>query len=337
MGPPPQSPGAGQTLRGLLVAVRPLYIGGGLMPFVLGAVLAGGPRDTFALGAGALVVLLVHTVTHYVNDAEDVATDQLSEATAFTGGSQAIQRGLVTPALLLRASAVLALGVVLVAVVALARGDRVSAALYLAILAGGYAYSGRPFMLGRRVLGELDTALVMGVLVTLAGAQAGGGISTRAWALAGVLFAETLLARLCTAYPDLDADRETSKWTIPAVLGARGSAMAFVAVAAAIAGAGIALGPMLPAPGWQTARALGAAAGALVCAALVVTGVARRKPVALPLVGIGVFGASQAVLLAGMCLRLAPGVSFDADWIVLRKRAMRKEREWVRIGTSYRW
>lgn len=289
-----------ETVRGLLVAVRPLYIGGGLMPFVLGAVLAGGPRDPIALAAGSLVVLLVHVITHYVNDAEDVATDQLSEATAFTGGSQAIQRGLVTPATLLRASAVLAVGVVLIAAVALARGDRVSAALYLAILTGGYAYSGRPFTLGRRGLGEVDTALVMGVLVTLAGAQAGGGISLPTWALAGVLFAETFLARLCTAYPDLDADRATDKLTIPAILGAQRSVFAFVGVAVMIAAVGISLGPLLPAASWQTARALGAASGALACAALVMTGVARRKPVVLPLVGIATFGTSQAVLLSAM-------------------------------------
>jgi 1,4-dihydroxy-2-naphthoate octaprenyltransferase len=296
-------------MHGLLIAIRPMYLGGGLLLFALGAVLAGGPRalldllhpgapHALALALGTIVVVLVHVITHYVNDAEDVETDELSDPTAFTGGSRAIQRGLVTPARLLRVSAGLAVVTAAIAAFELARGDRGAAALYLAILCFGYAYSGRPFMLGRRGLSEVDAALVMGVLVPLAGAHAAGGINRATWAAAGVLFVETVFARLCTAFPDLDADRDTGKRTIPAIVGARGSVWVFAAIAVLIGGVGLALAPLLPAPTWQRARAVGVALAALAGAGAIASGLARRRPSVMPLLGVTAYGFSQAVLLA---------------------------------------
>lgn len=295
-------------MRGLLIAIRPMYLGGGLVLFALGAALSGGVRGlrdlreldgprALALVLGTVVVVLVHVITHYVNDAEDVATDEISDPTAFTGGSRAIQRGLVTPARLLRVSAGLAVATAAIAAFELARGDRVAAALYLAILLFGYAYSGRPFMLGRRGLSEVDAALVMGVLVPLAGAHAAGGINRATWAVAGVLFFETVFARLCTAFPDLDADRDTGKRTIPAVVGARGSVWVFAAVGLLIAGVGLALAPLLPSPAWQRARALAVALAALGGAWAIASGWAKRRPLVMPLLGVTAYGFSQAVLL----------------------------------------
>lgn len=290
-------------MRGLIVAVRPMYLGGGLLLFAIGAAMAGAPFDPRAIARGLLVVILVHVITHYVNDAEDVATDAQSDPTAFTGGSRAIQRGLVTPARLLRASALLGAIVVAVAAVELAMGDRVAAGLHLAILLFGYAYSGRPFMLGRRGLSEIDAALVMGVLVPLAGAHAARGIDRATWAVAGVLFVETVLARLCTAYPDLDADRATGKLTIPALVGRRGSVAVFAAVGLIIVVVGIALAPMLPAPNVQRVRAVVAASAALACVYAMVSGLARRRPVVMPIIGVIGYAITQGTLLATAWLR----------------------------------
>jgi 1,4-dihydroxy-2-naphthoate octaprenyltransferase len=288
---------------GLLVAVRPLYLGGGLVLLAIGAALAGGPADWRRLGIGALVVVLVHVITHYVNDAEDVATDALASPTALTGGSRAIQRGLVTPAQLLRVSAVLAVIVALIGIAEIAAGDRLAGALHLLILLFGYAYSGRPFTLGRRGMSELDSALVMGLLVPLAGAEAAGGINVAAGAAAAILFVETVLARLCTAYPDLDADRETGKRTIPAMVGPRGSVVVFALMGAAIIAVGLALAPLLPAPGWQRARAIAVGAGALLGAAAMLSGLAARRRVVMPLLGVVVYAVSQAVLLGSALTR----------------------------------
>lgn len=285
-------------MRGLWVAVRPLYLAGGLVLYAIGAAVGEGTPDTLALALGALVVVLVHVITHYVNDAEDVATDARSEPTALTGGSRAIQRGLVTPGRLLFVSAWLAAAVVAVAAFEAVRGDWLSAALHLAILVLGYAYSGRPFMLGRRGLSELDAAIVMGVLVPLSAAHAAGGIGRAAWAVALVLFVETIFARLCTAFPDLEADRATGKWTIPALLGVRGTAITFALVAALVVVAGVLVAPHLPRPPVQIGRALVVACTALFAAAAVLTGAASRHRLTAPVIGVLGYGVTQVVLLA---------------------------------------
>lgn len=288
------------TLRGFVVAIRPFYLLGGLVLFALGALSAQGPRRPLSLALGAVVVALVHTIAHYVNDAEDVATDALARPTALTGGSRAIQRGLVSPSHLLGASAVLAALVTVISVVVALAGDVGSAALFMAILAGGYAYSGRPFSLGRRGLGELDTALVMGVLTPLAGAHAGGGISRQSAAVAAILALETVLARLCTAFADIDADRTTGKLTLPVLLGPRLTAVAYVVIAALVGALAVALLSWLPAPSLQLARAAVVMACSLAAAALIATGRADRSPMALPLLGVLAYGCSQTSLGAAL-------------------------------------
>ena len=296
------APSAGTIAQGLWVAVRPLYLAGGLMLFVLGALTSNGAYRPLSMVLGVVVVVLVHTITHWINDAEDVATDNVSAATAFTGGSRAIQRGLITPSHLFRASAILSLLVFIAAGVAAITGDMMSALLWIALLIGGYAYSGRPFELGRRCLGEIDTAIVMGVLAPLAGAHAAGGIGSQSIAICTVLATETILARLCTAYPDLDADRSTGKKTIPAVVGRKGTVVVYVVVAIAIAIVGIQMAPDLPFPSIQRIRALGIALLALIGAGAIAKGYADQHRSMMPLLGIGSYGITQTVLLTTLIL-----------------------------------
>jgi 1,4-dihydroxy-2-naphthoate octaprenyltransferase len=290
-------------VHGLILAARPLFLPGGVALYLLGAALGGRGGSAWAIAIGALVVVLAHLVTHFVNDAEDVETDERTTApTALTGGSRAIQRGLVTPARLMRVSAGLAVAVVALVVLEAGLGDPRAAAIHLAILVLGYGYSGRPFTLGRRGLGEVATATVMGVLVPLSGAHAAGGVTRAAGAAAALLFAVTFFARCGTAYPDLDPDRETGKLTIPVLLGRRGSALLFVAIAVAVAAIGLAVAPLLPAPGWQRINALLVAAAAAGAAWLIRTGRADRAPTVVPALGIG----ANAVTLAG----------FFAAWVL---------------------
>lgn len=290
-------------MHGLLIATRPMYLGGGLVLFALGAALGAGrswdERDPVALTLGALVVVLVHVITHYVNDAEDVATDDLTTPTALTGGSRAIQRGLVTPQALLRVSAWLAALVGVIAMIDLARGDGLSAALHLTTLLFGYAYSGRPFTLGRRGMSELDAALVMGVLVPLMGAHAAGGITLASGAAAGVLFVETVFARLCTAYPDLEPDRRTGKLTLPVLVGERGAPWLFALATLAIAITGLLLAGSLPSPRLQQVRALVVTLVAACAFIAVRSGLAKRRPIVTPILGVVAYGLSQAMLIVG--------------------------------------
>lgn len=290
-------------MRGFVVAARPRYLPGGLLPYALGVVLGRGAARPAAVFAGAAVVVFVHTVTHWVNDADDAETDALTASpTMFTGGSRAIQRGLVTPERLLRGARALSVAVLGIALLEVAVGDPIAAALHLAILGFGYAYSGAPFVLGRRGLGEADTALVMGVLVPLAGAHAGGGVSPVVWAVSALLFAETVVARLGTAWPDWEADRATNKRTLPVLLGRRRCAVAFAGAAALVALAGLLAAPSLPWPGWQRANAIAFASVAAIMAWLVGSGRAERRPIVLPLLGAGAWGASVLGLLVACSL-----------------------------------
>jgi 1,4-dihydroxy-2-naphthoate polyprenyltransferase len=289
-----EGPGPGHPMYGLLVSARLFYLSGGLALYGLGALFGRAPGWAWDLVPGAVVVVLVHLLTHWVNDAEDVATDdQTTDPTLLSGGSRAIQRGLITPPELLRASAVAAAVVGVVAAAVAARGDGVAAALFLAMLALGYAYSGRPFMLGRRGLGEVTAAVVMGLLVPLAGAHAAGGLTSGAWQVTPLLVLMTIFARLCTAFPDLEADRATGKWTVPALLGPRRSALAFGLTSAALLVAGL-LGQVSAAMPTGVATAIPAA----VVAGMVATGTIARAPVVAPLLGMLGYGAGLVLLTA---------------------------------------
>lgn len=285
-------------MHGWLVAARPLYLPGGYLFYVLGVLLGRGAARAFDVCVGSVVVVLVHVITHFVNDAEDVATDELTTAPTFlSGGSRAIQRGLITPARLLQASGVLALVVLLCAAVTALRGDAVTALLYVGALALGYSYSGRPLTLGRRGLGEVTAAVVMAWIVPIAGARAAGGTTPTLDAAVALLVVETMFARLCTAYPDIDADRATAKWTIPALLGRRACAVAYAAAAVAIAvvGAWVSDGDhALP----LRANAAIVATGAALVALAITTRLAERRPVLVPMLGLGANAAGMVALFA---------------------------------------
>lgn len=283
-------------MRGLLVATRPLYLPGGLVLYALGVLLGRSARWSVEVLLGAAVVVFVHVLTHFVNDAEDVATDERTVSPTFlSGGSRAVQRGLVTPALLRRGAIVLAVLVVGLGVVAVAMGDGAAAALFAAMLLLGYSYSGPPLRLGTRGLGEVTAAAVMGVLVPLTGAHAARGATPALWAVLPLLFVATVFARLCTAFPDIDADRETHKWTVPALLGPRRSAIAFFAAAVAAGLAGL-VGPTVAGADGQRASAAIMALTAGVVAALVAAGVLRKK-VVVPMVGLAAYALVLAILV----------------------------------------
>lgn len=285
-------------MHGLLVSARLTYLPGGLLFYILGVFVGAGPIRWWQVVVGLVIVTLVHVLTHYINDAEDVATDNATtHPTVFTGGSRAIQRGLVTPRRLRVASAILALvTLALIAVVATLGNNPVAAGLFAAALFFAYSYSGRPLMLGRYGLGEVTAAGVMAVLVPVAGAATAGGYTRALWPLVALLFAQTFFARLCTAYPDIAADRATQKWTLTALVGERGSAVVFgiAAVANFLVGAVVATG-QTSANARLTSGCIVALASTII-AILIATKRAQRKPVWVPMIGLGATAAALVII-----------------------------------------
>ena len=193
--------------------------------FALGVVVAVGTGHPFsrrAVLAGLAALLPTAASVHYANEYADRETDRLTTEsgtrTPFSGGSGALSRTGCSPRL--ARDATLATGGLgaLVAAGLFAAGllPVLAAATLLAIALLGWSYSLPPAALSRRGLGELDNALLGGLLLPYYGAATLGRPSP-AVALAFVPFALLVFANLlATQWPDRWADAFAGKYTLPA-------------------------------------------------------------------------------------------------------------------------
>ncbi len=203
---------------------------------------------TMAWGLLALVLLgtaLLHLFANTANDYFDwrSGTDQAntSYVLPFTGGSRAIELGLISQRGLLRLSLGLFLAAVAVAAVIMILQPAV--ALHVAaigILAGliAHFYPAPPLRLAaRKGLGELSLGLVFGPLLTLGTATVLRGEMIWTDSLFGLVPGLLTTAILwINQFPDIDGDRATGKLNLVAALGwerARGGYLALVIAAAA--------------------------------------------------------------------------------------------------------
>lgn len=178
-----------QTMRHMGAFVRlarPMFLVGGCAAFALGAAVAvyeGAPLTAGRYVAGQVMVTAFQLMTHFANDYYDRGVDERTERTAFSGGSGVLVRGELSPGIALAAAGACAgLGLAAVAGFVLA-GMPVEAVLGAAIGALAWFYSAPPVRLAARGWGELDTALVVAVLVPLAGYSAlCGTVDRLAWA-----------------------------------------------------------------------------------------------------------------------------------------------------------
>lgn len=197
---------------------RPAFLLGGCAGFGLGAAVArydGRALDWRAYLWGQLIVTAFQLMVHFANDFFDQETDALTERTAWSGGSGVLPAGTLAPQIALAAARACAalgtLGVLHAAVT----GNAVAAVLGAAMGALAWAYSAPPWRLLARGLGELDTVVVVALLVPLAGyATFARGISGHAL-LATVPGACAMFAMmLAVEMPDVKADAATGKRTL---------------------------------------------------------------------------------------------------------------------------
>lgn len=260
------------------------------------------PPKAYLAGLAALVP--VAASVHYANEYADYWTDLVTERTPFSGGSGALARtGLPRRLPLLAAAPALALGAALAAVGTLAGWLSLPAtALLAAIAVLGWQYSVGPLALSRRGLGELDNAVVGGLLLPAYGyaVVAGGGPSAGATALspravlAFLPFAAVVFVNLLeTQWPDRPADAAAGKRTLavrwsPARLRAAYALGATVGLGSLVALAG----GVLPVP---------VAAASTPAAPLLVWGAARYTRVREPLPAV----AAMVAMAAGQTLAWA--------------------------------
>lgn len=218
------------------------FLAGGFVGGAFGTAMAVAATGHFAPPAYAwaqATITAFHLMTHYANDYFDRAADARATRTAYSGGSGALVDGSLAPPVALVAALVCAAGG-MVGVIALATVARapLAAAFGVSIALGAWIYSAPPLRLLGRGLGELDTALVVAVLVPLCayGAQ-GAALDARAIASTLPGAAAMFAMMLAVEFPDIAADAAGGKRNLVVRFGAGAGSRLGIAATAATYGA----------------------------------------------------------------------------------------------------
>jgi 1,4-dihydroxy-2-naphthoate polyprenyltransferase len=217
------------------------FLAGGIAGGALGTSIAGyetGGVDWRSYGLAQLAISAFHLMTHYANDYFDCAGDAGAKRTPFSGGSGALVDGSLAPVVALRASLACAtVGALAALGLWFAANAELAAALAAAIAVLAWIYSAPPLRLTARGLGELDTALVVAVLVPLcAFAAQRHAVDLRALAAALPGAAAMVAMMLAVEFPDLAADTACGKRNVLVRLGVSTGARLGAAAVAAIYG-----------------------------------------------------------------------------------------------------
>jgi 1,4-dihydroxy-2-naphthoate octaprenyltransferase len=215
---------------------RPLFLGGGFILYAVGAAVAAATGHAigwsrYALGQGAVTAFQL--MTHYANDYFDLEADRANQTpTKWSGGSRVLPGGELPERVALIAALVLA---VIGGVLAVLLGGRALVTLAV-IFVLAWSYSAPPLRLCARGVGELDTAVVVTVLVPFLGfsLQAPDLRGGELLALSIVPLALLQFAMLLAIeFPDAAGDGATGKRTLVVRFGARTAAWLYVVVTAA--------------------------------------------------------------------------------------------------------
>jgi 1,4-dihydroxy-2-naphthoate octaprenyltransferase len=215
---------------------RPLFLGGGFILYALGAAIAraaGHHVDLRRYVLGQAAVTAFQWMTHYANDYFDLEADRANTThTAWSGGSRVLAGGELPAAVALVTSLVLAaLGIAMSAILV---EDTTIAIALAATAALAWAYSAPPLRLCTRGLGELDTAIVVTVLVPYLGYRLQAPALSRSLVLSIVPLALLQLAMLLAIeFPDAAGDAAAGKRTLVVRLGARGASRLYAAAVVA--------------------------------------------------------------------------------------------------------
>jgi 1,4-dihydroxy-2-naphthoate octaprenyltransferase len=192
-----------------------------LVPVAVGTAVAGrsGPVHAGLVASCAGFALLVQVATNLANDLYD--SERGADTPARRGPLRVTAAGLIQPAAMRRALALISIAAVLAGLpVALAHPALVAAGA--ASLLAGWAYTGGPYPLAYHGLGDVFVVLFFGV-VAVAGtafAQAGAVLPTAVLAGLGVgLLCDNLL--VVNNARDVDTDAAVGKRTLAVRLGAR--------------------------------------------------------------------------------------------------------------------
>ncbi len=213
-----------QKIWAFVRLTRPMFLGGAVLLYLLGAALAwvqGAAVDGASLLLGQLLVTSIQLTTHYANEYYDYEVDAAigSARTPFSGGSGILVSGQLDRAVALHATHVCLIGAVIVLVLC----GLTSPLMWIigsCALLGGYFYSAPPLRLEGSGWGEWDTAILTAVLVPLTGYVMQANRFDPIVLIVCAPFVLIYVAMILTfEFPDYPADRAIGKRTITVRIG----------------------------------------------------------------------------------------------------------------------
>jgi 1,4-dihydroxy-2-naphthoate octaprenyltransferase len=233
------------TLAGYLRAARPVAYPAIGLPLLLGQALAFGcaqqhRRVSQPLGALATVLAThVHgaismVAVLFLNDYADEATDRLNKTFYISGGSRAIQMGLVTGEMLYdRAIRLIALDCAFLALIGFAFERPLLPILGMIGLSCGWVYSMPPFSLSHRGYGEALQAWTLAyALPVFSYYFASNDLEGFPWSTLGLTLPIFYASNVNSALPDYPSDCATKRLTRPVRVGQRRARTEVVALTA---------------------------------------------------------------------------------------------------------
>ena len=214
----------GQKTWAFIRLTRPLFLGGAVVLYLLGAVTAAAQGITLnglRLLLGQLLVTSIQLATHYANEYYDYDVDAASGATRtpFSGGSGVLVRGELDRAAALHAMYI-CLSIAAIVLVVCGLLSPLMFIIGLLALLGGYFYSAPPIKLEGSGWGELNTAFITAVLVPLAGYVMQANQLDARLLIVCASFVPIYIAMLLTfGFTDYAADKAFGKKTLTVRMG----------------------------------------------------------------------------------------------------------------------
>jgi 1,4-dihydroxy-2-naphthoate octaprenyltransferase len=195
-----------------LVLIAFVYLFGSIISLANGFNL-----NTGTFWVGLLALLPLSASVHYANEYADHETDVSTKRTLFSGGSGALPRTGLPRIIALRGAWVMVILGALITYIAFNSGFLSPSTVGILALGTffGWMYSLKPLALGWKGLGELDNALLGGVLLPLYGYVAQTG-NVDYWVIMALLpfGASVFINLLATTWPDRVADEMVGKRTL---------------------------------------------------------------------------------------------------------------------------
>lgn len=213
------------------LAIRPRTLAVGAAPVVAGTALAwaDGGVHAWVAGAALAVALLLQVASNLANDVFD--HERGADGPDRVGPPRASQLGLLSPSQLRRAVVVVLAAAVLAGLALVARGGWPLAAVGAVAVVAAVAYTGGPWPLGYRGLGDVAVFLFFGV-VAVCGSYYVQALTLPPEAVLASLGPGSLATAVLVAnnLRDLESDARVGKRTLAVRLGRRGSVLQYGAL-----------------------------------------------------------------------------------------------------------